>query len=162
MSAAITERDVVAFIYREARLLDERDLEAWYALYADDAIYWVPATPGQTDETTSVSHAYEDKLLLRLRIDRLSHARAYSQKVRSRSLHVLQAPEIVEHDAAAGRWLTRTSFVHVESQGDRQFTLAGVARHTLTTTGAGGLQIRKKRIDLLNCDAALPSIETFL
>jgi hypothetical protein len=37
----------------------------------------------------------------------------------------------------------------------------GVARHHLVDEG-GALRIREKRIDLLNCDAALPSVQLFM
>ena len=33
---------VQQFLFHEARLLDERRLQEWLALYAEDAEYWVP------------------------------------------------------------------------------------------------------------------------
>lgn len=37
-------RDAInAFLYREARLLDDRDWDAWLTCYAPDVIYWMPA-----------------------------------------------------------------------------------------------------------------------
>lgn len=35
--------DVYRFLGREAAALDDRDWDAWLALYAEDAEYWVPA-----------------------------------------------------------------------------------------------------------------------
>ena len=94
----MTEADVVKFIYKEARLLDEKRFDEWYELFADDAYYWVPLVPGQTDPLGHNSLAYEDKLLLKLRIERLKQPNAFSQKPGSRCLHVLQAPEVEKVD----------------------------------------------------------------
>ena len=43
MSAA--EADAIArrVLFEEARALDEQRFEDWLAMYADDAIFWVPA-----------------------------------------------------------------------------------------------------------------------
>jgi len=38
------QRDAIcAFLYREARYLDERQWEQWLELYAPDVEYWMPA-----------------------------------------------------------------------------------------------------------------------
>jgi len=153
--------EVVRFIYREARLIDERRFDEWYELFTDDAYYWVPLTPGQTDPLAHNSLAYDDKLLLKLRIERLKQPSAYSQKPQSRCLHVLQAPEVEKSDAARGEFLTRTPFLYTETRGDELQRYAATAWHTLVRDG-GGLRIRLKRVDILNADAALPSIQLFL
>src|SRR6516225_7400134 len=35
--------DVTAFLYREARYLDDRDWDAWLECYAPDAEFWMPS-----------------------------------------------------------------------------------------------------------------------
>jgi len=40
---SLTYPEMVAFLYREARLLDDREWDAWIACYAPSAIYWMPA-----------------------------------------------------------------------------------------------------------------------
>ncbi|HEY3785309.1 MAG TPA: aromatic-ring-hydroxylating dioxygenase subunit beta [Steroidobacteraceae bacterium] len=151
----------LALVYHEARLLDEKRFDEWYELYTDDARYWMPLTRGQTDAHTQTSLFYEDKLLLRIRIERLRHPNAYSQHQPSFCQHVLQQPAIEEHDIAAERYLVRTPFLYVETQLDRQQVLAAIAWHHLVVVGAA-LRIRLKKIELLNCDAALPSIQLLL
>ena len=154
----MTEAEITQFIYREARLLDEQLWDAWYELFTEDGHYWVPLTRNQPDAEFHTSLAYEDKLLLRLRIERLRR-RPPSQHPESWSQHVLQAPEI---EAAEGEsWQTRTAFCYAEARGDAMQTLAGVAWHHLVRQD-GALRIRLKRVELLNCDAALPSIQLFL
>ena len=154
--AALTE-----FVYREARLIDEKRLEEWYELFTEDARYWMPLTRGQPDGETHTSLFYEDRLLLKVRIERLKQPNAFSQQQPSFCQHVLQQPTLEESDVAAGRFVLRTPFLYVESQLDQQLLLAGVAYHHLTSEG-GRLRIRLKRLELLNRDAALPSIQLLL
>ena len=161
MSAFVpTEDDLVRLVYLEARLVDERRFDEWYALYADDAYYWVPLVPGQADGEHHTSLMYEDKLLLRLRIERFGNPRSYSLHPQVRCLHVLQRPELEEADPAANRWTMRTNEIYVETQGATKQVYAAVVRHTLSVV-EGALRIRLKRIDLLDCDAPLPSIQLF-
>lgn len=160
LTAVPGERELVAMVYREARLIDEKRWGEWYDLYAEDGVYWVPLTADQPDGENHTSIAYEDKLLLKLRIERLGSPRAFSQQPPSRCIHVLQQPEIEAADAVAGSWTTRSAFVYVEARAEDQFLLAGTVRHTWVWRD-DRLQIRCKRVDLINCDAALPSIQLF-
>jgi 3-phenylpropionate/cinnamic acid dioxygenase small subunit len=166
MHATPTEQDLIRFVYREARLLDEKRFDEWFDLFAEDAYYWVPLAPGQTDPLNHTSLAYEDKLLLQLRIERLRSPRAHSQKPASRGHHVLQLPEVEKSEAPSdarpgGEYLLRTPFIYTETRGDESQRYAATAWHTLVSSNAG-LRIRLKRVDILNCDAALPSIQLFL
>ena len=149
--------DPVRFVIREARLLDEKRFDEWYDLFTEDAHYWVPASPNQPDPLNHNSLAYEDKLLLKLRIERLKQPNAFSQKPASRCLHVLQTPEIEKSEK--NEFLIRTNFIYTETRGDDSQRYAAVAWHTLV---GDPLRIRLKRVDILNCDAALPSIQLFL
>ena len=157
----IPRQDLVDFVVREARLLDAKQYEEWNRLFTDDGFYWVPLAPGQTDPLSHNSIAYEDKLLLRLRIERLRSPLAYSQKPASRCLHVLQTPEVEKSDPDKGEYLTRTAFMYTETKGEDSQRYAATAWHTLVWK-EGRLRIRLKRVDLLNSDAALPSIQLFL
>ena len=154
----MTEAEVVRFIYKEARLLDEKRFDEWYELFTEDAYYWVPLVPGQTDPLAHNSLAYEDKLLLKLRIERLKQPNAYSQKPASRCLHVLQAPEVEEADK---EFRVRTPFMYTETKGDESQRYAATAWHTLVQSNSG-LKIKLKKVEILNADAALPSIQLFL
>lgn len=161
MSKEVRDEDrIVQFVYDEARILDERKFDDWYALFLDDAYYWMPLTRGQPDGDTHTSLFYEDKLLLKVRIERLKSPRSFSQHQPSYCQHVLQHPEIESADATARTWVTRTPFIYFESQLDTQIMLAGVSWLHLVEVD-GKLRIRLKKVDLLNCDAALPSIQLF-
>ncbi len=157
----VTERMLLDFVVREARLLDEKRYEEWNALFTDDAIYWVPLVPDQEDGLDHTSHLYEDKLLRELRIERLKSPRAFSQQPPTRSHHLLQTPTVESADAAAGRWTVRSEFHYTESQGDELHTFVGTCLHHLVLVG-GALKMTLKRANMINCDAALPAVQLFI
>ena len=148
------------FIAHEAALLDARRFDDWLALFADDGHYWVPLLgAAQADPFSHNSLAYEDRLLLQLRVERLKNPRAHSQHPASHSQHVLQPSGIEEEDADDVR--LRTPFLYIEARGDDQLLLSGTARHHLVRTPRGW-SIREKRVDLLNATRALPAIQLFI
>ncbi|MDK3025984.1 aromatic-ring-hydroxylating dioxygenase subunit beta [Cupriavidus taiwanensis] len=153
--------DLVALVYEEARLIDEARFDEWLALFADDGHYWIPLVPGQQDGIDHASLMYEDRLLLQLRIERMRNPRAFSLQPQPRCLHVLQCPEIVALRHEDNTYLTRTRYIYVETSGDTQQVYACTAEHTLSLQD-GRLKIRQKRVNLLNCDAALPSVQLFM
>lgn len=153
----MTDDDLIAFVRHEARLLDERRWEEWQELFAEDGFYWVPLTHGQADPLNHTSLAYEDRLLLRLRVERLRE-RPFSQHPVSRSQHVLQTPGI--EPMQDGLHVTRTAFLYVEVRGDEQQVHAGTVFHYLRAT-SDGLKIVLKRVNLLGCETALPSLQLF-
>lgn len=157
MSEAALIQALVACVYEEARLLDAKQYDAWIALFSDDAHYWVPLSPTHTDPLGEQSIAYEDKLLLNIRLERLRGPRTYSHQTPVASQHVLQAPQVTQLDAAANRFETHAPFVYVEARADEQTVLAGTVRHRLRLEN-GTLRIVEKRIDLLNAGAALPTL----
>jgi 3-phenylpropionate/cinnamic acid dioxygenase small subunit len=157
----ITKQDLIDFVVREARLLDEKRYEEWNALFTDDAFYWVPLTPNQPDGLNHTSHLYEDKLLRELRIERLKSKRAFSQQPPSRAHHLLQTPTVEEFDAAAHRYLVRSEFHYTEAQGDEINFFVGTCFHQLTLQ-EGALRMVLKRVNLLNSDAALPAVQLFI
>jgi hypothetical protein len=94
---AALERELADFVATEAALLDAGRLDEWLALFADDGRYWVPLQgAAQVDPVGYNSLAYEDRLLLTLRVERLKNPRAHSQQPRSRCQHVLQRSVLVD------------------------------------------------------------------
>ena len=45
-------RDVEQFLYREARLLDERRFEEWLHLFTDDVHYWLAARSNRSPRSS--------------------------------------------------------------------------------------------------------------
>jgi 3-phenylpropionate/cinnamic acid dioxygenase small subunit len=157
----ITKQDLIDFVVHEARLLDARRFEEWNQLFTDDAYYWVPLVPDQEDGINHTSHMYEDKLLRELRIERLKSPRAFSQQPPSRCHHLLQTPTVESFDDAANRFVVRSEFHYTEAQGDEMQFYVGTCFHHLTVR-EGVLKMTLKRVNLLNCDAALPAVQLFI
>lgn len=160
--AAPSDSDLIDFVYDEATLLDEHRHDEWLALFTDDGHYWMPLVPGQTDARLHASLLYEDKLLLKVRIERLQGQRTFSQHPRSRCHHLLQRPTVVERDDGNGRYVVRAAFHYVEWRQDVQTLYAGWARFELVRDPEGRLKIALKRVDLLNCDGALGNMQLFI
>jgi 3-phenylpropionate/cinnamic acid dioxygenase small subunit len=121
----------------------------------------VPLAPDQEDGINHTSHLYEDKLLRELRIERLKSPRAFSQQPPSRSHHLLQTPTVETFDADAQRFVVRSEFHYTEAQGDELQFYVGTCFHHLTWQD-GALRMTLKRVNLLNCDAALPAVQLFI
>ena len=159
--SAPTDRDLIDFVIREARLIDQHRFEEWLDLFADDGIYWMPLEWGQTDTRLTASLMHEDKLLLTVRVERLKGNRTFSQKPKSRCHHVLQVPQVDKRDEAANEYVTWTPMHYVETRQDDQQLYAAWATHTLKVVD-GKLKIKLKRVDLVNSEAAFGSIQLFM
>lgn len=153
------------FVHAEARLLDEQQFDTWLDLFTEDGHYWMPLEYGQTDPRLQPSLMYEDKLLLKVRVERLAGQRTYSQQPRSRSHHLLQQPTIEAaqpwHKPEQGQYALRAAFHYVETRLDQQAFHAGWASYELVVQDQA-LRIRQKRIDLVNRDSAFRSIQLFM
>ena len=156
-----SDDELIEFIYDEAALLDGQRHDEWLDLFTDDACYWMPLVPDQQDPRLHASLLYEDKLLLKVRIERLHGRRTFSQQPRSRCHHLLQRPRVLERDDEQGRYVVRTAWHYVELRQDVQTLFAGWSRHELVRDG-GRLRIRLKRVELLNCDGVLGNIQLFI
>ena len=78
MESLTLHHQVSNFLAQEAELLDLGYFDRWLDLFADDGIYWIPSASDQTDMEGQVSIILEDVALLKLRVARLSHPRAYA------------------------------------------------------------------------------------
>ena len=158
-NSAISDENAIAFVYREARTIDEKRFDDWYDMFADDGIYWMPLTRGQPDGLNHNSLFYEDRLLLKVRIERLKSPRSYSQGIPSFCHHVLQQPAIETRDTDIV--IVRTPFLYLETQGDDQQLLGATSYHHLVMVD-GDIRIKLKKVELVNPDAGFGSIQMFL
>lgn len=157
----LTEQQLISFVYQEAEMLDEQRFEEWLDLFSEDGYYWMPLAHEQEDPILHTSLLYEDKLLLQIRVERLKGQRTFSQQPKSRCHHLLQHPQVMDFDAAATEHQVKTSFHYTETRGDEQLFYVGRSTHHLIYED-GKLRIKLKRVDLLNCDAALGNIQLFM
>ena len=87
------DRHVVEqFLYREARLADEGDYDAWEALWTDDALYWVPIGGEGGDPQQEMSVIYDNRNRISTRLKQLTHRQALCA-----GAAVEPAPIVVQH-----------------------------------------------------------------
>jgi 3-phenylpropionate/cinnamic acid dioxygenase small subunit len=145
------------FIIHEARLLDERRFREWMELFADDGTYWVPAAPDQKNPFDQASLFYDDRELMKTRIERLEHPRIHVQTPPSRTAHLVGNVVVEESDAGKDEFLVASTFIMVEYRDEAQRLFAGRQRHRLRRHG-DDFRIVQKRVDLINCDSAFEAM----
>jgi benzoate/toluate 1,2-dioxygenase beta subunit len=140
----VTADELVGVVHREAELLDEWRLAEWLQLWADEAIYWIPAgpDPGSHDPMRDVSIAYDDRRRLEERVARLESGAAHAQDPRSRVLHLITNVRVLSSTDATAE--LRSNFALFESRLGRDRTYAGVLDHTLVRSNGTWLISRKK------------------
>ena len=151
-------RALERFLYNEARLLDEQKWQEWDALFTEDGEYWVPATPGQPDGINHQSIMYETKMLRAVRLKRYSHPNAFSLQPLPRSVHVVSNVMLDSFDADDGSCVVNSRFIMFQYRRGVQHTFGGNVTHQLAHTTDGDYRIRRKRVDLVNCDAPMDNI----
>jgi len=155
---AIDRRQVEAFLYREARLMDEHAYDEWLALWADDILYWVPSNDDDIDPDRHVSIVYEDRARLEDRITRLKSGAAYAQDPKSRLSRVISNIEIEE--GADGELTVHGKFNLTALRRGRMDTFAGRTVYKLKPAG-DDFKIAYKKVLLINNDEVIHNL-TFL
>jgi benzoate/toluate 1,2-dioxygenase beta subunit len=145
------------FLIEEARLLDERRFRDWMGLFTEDGTYWVPAAPDQKSPFNQASLFYDDRDLMKTRIERLEHPRIHVQTPPSRTAHIVGNVVVDEADHAKGEFLVGSTFIMVEYRDDAQRLFAGRQQHRLRHHG-DSFRIVHKRVDLINCDCAFEAM----
>jgi 3-phenylpropionate/cinnamic acid dioxygenase small subunit len=145
------------FLVHEARLLDERRFREWMGLFADDGSYWVPAVPNQESPFDQASLFYDDRDLMKTRIERLEHPRIHVQTPPSRTAHLVGNAHIEEADEGKGEYVIGSTVIMVEYRDEQQRIFAGRQHHRLRREG-GAWRIVQKRVDIINCDSAFEAI----
>jgi 3-phenylpropionate/cinnamic acid dioxygenase small subunit len=156
-AAGIDRARLEEFIVHEARLLDERRFRDWMALFAEDGTYWVPAVPEQKSPFDQASLFYDDRDLMKTRIDRLEHPRIHVQTPPSRTAHLVGNAIVEEADEANGEYVVGSTFIMVEYRDETQRVFAGRQRHRLRREG-DSFRVVQKRVDLINCDSAFEAM----
>jgi benzoate/toluate 1,2-dioxygenase beta subunit len=162
-------RAVEEFLYREAILLDEKRWTEWLALYTEDCFYWVPSVMGQADPINTISLFAENRMMMEMRVIRVTHPHAFSQDFPTRTSHVVGGIMIEADGAAAATGgiearadlAVRSSQHILEYRKEDQRMFGGTVRHWLRRD-RDGFKIALKRIDLINCDAPMETVQLFL
>ncbi len=103
-AAGVDRAPFEKFLFHEAALLDARRFREWMALFADDGTYWVPAVPNQDSPFNQASLFYDDRELMKTRVDRLEHPRIHVQTPPSRTAHLIGNIAVEQADEAKGEF----------------------------------------------------------
>lgn len=122
-AAPDTWREIELLLYREARYLDEGNLEDWLGLFRAECLYWIPITPGGGNPLKEVSLAFDDRRRLEDRIYRLRTGYAWSQIPTSRTLRLLSNIEVWED--GEDRVRARANFMLTEFRAGRKQLYSG-------------------------------------
>jgi 3-phenylpropionate/cinnamic acid dioxygenase small subunit len=142
------------FLYHEARLLDTQQLEAWLALFTDDATYWIPLEGNQRDplETSSIIH--DDRALLELRVKQARHPRAHARLPLARTVHQVGNVMVEE---SKGEVQVNSTLQVIEFRNEKQRIYGALVEHRLRPMN-GSFKIAHKRVDLVNSEGELDGI----
>ena len=154
---SVERAELEAFLMHEARLLDERRFREWMELFAEDGTYWVPSVPNQESPLDQASLFYDDRALMRTRVERLEHPRIHVQTPPSRTAHLVGNVILEAADEGKGEYVIGSTVIMVEYRDEQQRIFAGRQQHRLRLEN-GRLRIAQKRVDLINCDSAFEPI----
>jgi 3-phenylpropionate/cinnamic acid dioxygenase small subunit len=141
------QREVEQFLFYQAELLDGQHWEAYTELFTQDGVYWMPATPEQTEWQNSPSIFAEDRWMMEVRRGRIAHPNAWSQAPSWMTSHLVG--NVVIEASIETQVSVRSRFQMAEQRRDKLRHFSGTYRHTLVRTH-DGLRIKLQRVDLFN------------
>ena len=161
MPAEDLQREVERFLYREARLLDQRRFQEWLGLFTEDAHYWMPVrrirlSEGREEKwdiekelsgAHEVAYFDDDLPMLQLRVARLATGMAWAENPPSRTRHLVTNIE-VESGPSSGEYLVDSYFLVYQSRLEAQEALFVGSRHDLLRRVNGELKIAGRKIIL--------------
>ena len=150
---------VEQFVYREARYQDELSYDEWEALWADDAIYWVPSGADEIDPTTTMSIIFDNRSRIATRIKQLKTGKRHAQNPASKLRHLISNVELLPSaaDAPIDELEVGANFLVYESR-ERGVTLwAGRSEWTLRRA-EDDFRIARKKVMLVNNDRPLNTL----
>ena len=150
---------VVEFLHREARLADEARYAEWHALWADDGVYWVPATTDPAaDPEKHLSHIYDNRTRLDTRIKLLQTGHRYSQEPPSLMRRLISNVEVER--AENGEFVAASNFILAELSVQAKHEMhwwVGRTTHRLRLVD-GALKMSQKKVVLVNAAEPLPNL----
>jgi p-cumate 2,3-dioxygenase beta subunit len=146
--ALLTRLECERFLYDEAALLDAWALDDWYALFAEDGRYVVPATDAILgDPDWDLALINEDKGLLAGRVQRLKSTWAHIENPHSRTSRLISNVRILADD---GQEVSLTAtFVTYRSRPYQTTVYSGTLAFQLRRTN-GSFRIVAKVVRLVH------------
>jgi 3-phenylpropionate/cinnamic acid dioxygenase small subunit len=166
MSDEDTIRSVEQFLYREARLLDERRFHDWLRLFTDDVHYWMTARANRYPRSSKAIAALdadryaeedagadelglfdEDIRTLTARVARLDTGMAWAEDPPSRTRHLITNIEI-EPGASDSELTVHCNFIVYRGRGETEQDFYVGARQDTLRRVDGAWKIANRRMVL--------------
>lgn len=144
MSAVLTRSELEDFLFLEAALLDNWQLDEWLALFVEGARYFIPpaGADDDADPSTTLFYVADDYHRLCERVKRLKKRTAHAEFPHSRCRRMVSNVRLLEGDAACFR--VTSNFVTWRSKLGVTVTFFGHHLYEMTRT-AQGLRILWKK-----------------
>lgn len=142
------------FLYEEADLIDSWQLDAWLALYTEDAHYYVPPSDVDGDTAspdTSLFYIIDDRNRMQERVIRLSKKGAHSEWPRSKVRHLISNVRVRREGEVIH---ARSSFIVYRSKDITSDAFVGHYMHEIVERN-GQMMIAKKTC-VLDMEALRP------
>jgi p-cumate 2,3-dioxygenase beta subunit len=147
-------RDVEAFLFREADLLDDWQLDEWLKLFLPEARYEVPATDAPDGRPEETLHIIADTMVvLAGRVDRLKSVQAYAENPHSRTRRFITNVRVL--DAGDDGVRVSANFMVTRARKGQTDTFIGRYRHVIRPDGETGFRFLLRRA-VLDLDALRP------
>ena len=146
------QHEVEQFLYRQAELLDTRQWQAWIDLFTTDGIYWMPPDASYKTWEGQPAIFSEDRNLMHVRMGRVLHPDAWSQRPLWGTNHVV-SNVVIRKTGKNGDIEVTSRFHMLEMRRDDIRHFAGSYFHKLKKTKAG-YRIILQRVDMTNAQAA--------
>lgn len=160
------EKLITAFVYREAHLLDNWQLDDWLRLFDDEGVYWLPIEEaGDPRSVSSIIH--EDKVGLSLRVEQLMRQNRVSQSPRSETIHQVTNLQVTAEEPGEVRLSYNLLVLELRSGDWRQRGLGNIRMYPgrcqmhLKRDGEE-LRLLEKRLDLLHRRLPVESLSFLL
>ncbi len=147
-------------IEKEARLLDQNNLDDWLNLFIPECIYWVPATPNGGDPRKEIAVCFDDRRRLEDRIFRLQNEFAWSQQPKSRTARLISNVSLFSTEISSVL-MVRSNFLTTELQAGDKRTYTGWYGHTICQDH-DVWKIKVKQVNLIDCDQNLRNLSIIL
>jgi benzoate/toluate 1,2-dioxygenase subunit beta len=144
--------DVEQFLYKQSDLLDSKRWQEWIDLFTPDGIYWMPPDASYKTWDGQPAIFAEDKNLMAVRMGRVLHPDAWSQRPQWGTNHVV-SNVVIDKAAKNGDLVVRSRFHMLEMRRDDIRHFAGQYTHHLKKV-KGGYRIKLQRVDMTNAEAA--------
>jgi 3-phenylpropionate/cinnamic acid dioxygenase small subunit len=143
---------VEQFLYKQADLLDTKQWQKWIDLFTADGIYWMPPEASYKTWEGQPAIFAEDRNLMTVRMNRVLHPDAWSQRPLWGTNHIVSNVSI-QKISKSGDVEVRSRFHMLELRRDDVRHFAGSYTHQLKKTKSG-FKIKLQRVDMTNAQAA--------